>query len=1035
MDQSESDAEQLFGEALDLPREQRYSFLDGACRGAPELRRLVEALLTENDRLSGFLEEPAIGPAIGAATSAHQHRLAAGTRLGRYSIVEPLGAGGMGVVYLARDEKLERAVAIKMLSPGVLTSDEARRHFRREALALAKLNHPSIASVYDVGQQDGLDYIVMECVQGESLSAKLRRGPLSLRDATSIVLQVAQALEEAHERGVIHRDLKPANVMITPKGYAKVLDFGLAKMLAAADATLSLAETRGIIGTPLYMSPEQAQGKTVDERTDLWSLGVLYYESLTGQVPFQSASSLAVLRAISEEPLMPASQLRPDIPPQAEQLVSHALEKDPKLRCQTAAEIVHDASALLAVLSGATPVEQQPARPRPRWLLAVALVLLVLIGAAGFWTYRHVSERRWARDQAIPEAAALLDAHKPIAAFRVLEKAERDLPSDPKLQQFAADNSQSVAINSDPEGAQVEIQDYLTPNAEWRTLGTTPLPAVRIPKGYFRWRVSKAGAGQIVAAPETSDKLDFPLAKSQSSPQGMVYSPGGTWGSYIAFLGWLGPYNLPAYFIDRYEVTNREYQAFVDSGGYAKPQYWPAQFHLNGQTLSWSDGMLQFRDTTGRPGPSTWAAGHFPEGQADFPVSGVSWFEATAFAAYAGKSLPVLGQWYHAAPSDQSQYIVPLSNFTAGAPAAVGTHQGLGPFGTYDMAGNVREWVANPVDNDLRFILGGSWKSQLYMYFSPEALSPFDRSDGNGFRCVRNLAPIPQTATGTFHCLTRDFAAFKPANDAVFHAYELLYAYPKDSLNVRSDGVVKETADWREEKVSYDAAYNGERVTAYLFLPKRVRPPYQTVLFFPSARVLLLPPDSSNLGDMQFFDYILLSGRAVMYPIYQDTYERRVKYNMPGGSEGVELMTEWYKDAARSLDYLNTRPDIDSNKLAYLGVSMGSADGVVFTTLLQDRLKTAIFLDGGYFLHPPPPGGAQADFVPRMKKPVLMVNGRYDYTFPVETAQNPFFQMLGTPAADKSHIILDTPHDVTEQRPQLVKAVLDWLDKYLVPVE
>jgi len=210
-----------------------------------------------------------------------------------------------------------------------------------------------------------------------------------------------------------------------------------------------------------------------------------------------------------------------------------------------------------------------------------------------------------------------------------------------------------------------------------------------------------------------------------------------------------------------------------------------------------------------------------------------------------------------------------------------------------------------------------------------------------------------------------------------------------------------------------------------------VRPPYQTVLFFPSARVMFLPPDSTDLGDIGFFDYVVQSGRAVMYPIYQDTYERRVKYSLPGGGEDIHLTTERYKDAARAVDYLNTRSDIDSSRLAYMGVSMGSAEGVAITTLMQDRLKTAIFLDGGYFLQPPPPGGDQADFAPRMKKPVLMVNGRYDYTFPLEKAQNPLFEMLGTPAADKSHVVLDTPHDVTEQKPLLVKAVLDWLDRYL----
>jgi dienelactone hydrolase len=185
------------------------------------------------------------------------------------------------------------------------------------------------------------------------------------------------------------------------------------------------------------------------------------------------------------------------------------------------------------------------------------------------------------------------------------------------------------------------------------------------------------------------------------------------------------------------------------------------------------------------------------------------------------------------------------------------------------------------------------------------------------------------------------------------------------------------------------------------------------------------------LGDVEFFDYILQSGRAVMYPIYQNTYERKVHFHLPSASQSIQITTDQFKDAARSLDYLATRPDIDSSRLAYLGVSAGAAKGVINVEMLQNRLKTGIFLDGGYFLDPPTPGADQAEFAPRLKIPILMVNGRYDYVFNVETAQNPLFNMLGTPAADKKHVLLDTAHDVTDRRPQLVHAVLDWLDRYL----
>jgi serine/threonine protein kinase len=272
-----------------------------------------------------------------------------GTKLGPYEIVAPLGAGGMGEVYRARDTRLDRTVAVKVMPQHLAATPEARQRFEREARAVSALNHPHICTLHDVGSQDGTEYLVMEYLEGETLAARLEKGSLPLEQVLKLGVEISDALDKAHRQGIIHRDLKPGNIMLTKSG-AKLLDFGLAKaavpqstgvtLTAAVTRTTPVTQQGTIVGTFQYMSPEQVEGKEVDARSDIFSFGSVLYEMLTGQRAFQGKSQLSVASAILEKDPEPISTLQPMTPPMLERAVKRCLAKEPDDRWQTARDLL-----------------------------------------------------------------------------------------------------------------------------------------------------------------------------------------------------------------------------------------------------------------------------------------------------------------------------------------------------------------------------------------------------------------------------------------------------------------------------------------------------------------------------------------------------------------------------------------------------------------------------------------------------------------------------------------------------------------------
>jgi dienelactone hydrolase len=541
--------------------------------------------------------------------------------------------------------------------------------------------------------------------------------------------------------------------------------------------------------------------------------------------------------------------------------------------------------------------------------------------------------------------------------------------------------------------------------------------------------------------------LEVVLQEKGRNP-GMVLIPAQTLQAHLSWVSNVERIQAPAYLIDKYEVTNQQFKEFVDKGGYERRDYWKHKFIKDGRELSWAEAMREFRDKIGRPGPSTWEGGTYPKRQEKYPVSGVSWYEAAAYAEFAGKSLPTIYHWSTATRPFEAPMVVPFSNFSSEGPAPVGSHQGIGRTGLYDTAGNVKEWCFNATDDsgDHRYILGAAWGEQVYQFGNADSRSPWDRAAANGFRCVRYPGGQDSVPESLFRPVARlplrDYSKETPVSDEEFQFYKKLYAYDRIELNAVVESVDDSSRHWRKEKITFDAAYGGERVIAYLYLPKGIRPPYQPIVYFPGGNATR-ESSSDRLLDRTFsslyLGFVIKSGRAALYPVYKGTFERQIAGGCPWPESRPIAHRDWIiqvsKDLGRSIDYLETREDIDSEKIAYYGMSWAAVVGPIMLAM-EERIKLGILGVGGFPGEQRPPAADPFNFAPQVKVPVLMINGEHDFIFPVEASQKPMFEFLGTPEEDKAHVIYPGGHGLMTIFNRQVKGdVLGWLDRYQGPVD
>ena len=706
-------------------------------------------------------------------------------------------------------------------------------------------------------------------------------------------------------------------------------------------------------------------------------------------------------------------------------IILRCLARDPDRRFHGAEEV---RAALLA----------PPRHPVRRAGLVAAGVLVVGAITVGASLYlRREARQRWARDVAMPKLVELVELNKYPEAMALAEQVQQVIPGDARLQKMLPDMSRAFNVDTNPPGAEVQLKPYAAPDTAFRSLGKTPLQEARFPIGIHRVRLVSPGYATVdlvVATPlgQVVGSIRATLDRPGTLPAGMVRVPGAKVELEIPGLEQLPAAQVGDHLIDRTEVTNREFKAFVDAGGYRNRDLWRQPLVRDGHPLRWEEAMAAFHDRTGRPGPATWEQGDYPEGQGDFPVTGVSWHEAAAYAVFVGKELPTVYEWSQAAGLWATSQIVPLSNFRGAGPVAVGSLGGIGPYGTVDMAGNAKEWCWNEIEGR-RYVLGGAFNEPSYMFNDADAQDPFARASTYGIRLVKRLDHATSSAASAPIPLPRrDYSQEKPARPEIVQAFRGLYAYDRTPLDARLEETDDASDRWTRLKVSFNAAYGGERMAAYLLIPKGRPPPYQLVVFFPGSNAIH-ERSSKVLPAMRVLTPILRSGRAVLYPVYKSTFERGDALNSDYPAPTAfyrDHVIMWSKDLGRSIDWAETRKDLDLHRLAYYGVSWGALLGPVMMAV-DERIRTGILVGGGLGLQECLPEVDPFHFASQVKQPVLMVNGRYDFFFPVEATQDPMFKLLGTAPKDKRHVVLEAGH--VPPNDVLTQEVLDWLDRYLGP--
>ena len=675
-----------------------------------------------------------------------------------------------------------------------------------------------------------------------------------------------------------------------------------------------------------------------------------------------------------------------------------------------------------------------------KFTLNVSLTLVLLFIFLFF--FRKINSTQKLLDEELPRIIQLYDKDKILDVYNLTEKLHELNPNSEVINSYYNKSRRYIKLKTNVDGIKVSVK--IKGDSLFRKIGLTPIDSISVPRirDSYLLKLEHKGVSYV-------EKGDFPYIHNYTLPRTEFKIPV----KHKAFLGkkfdrmWLqgvqfNNIEILPFSISKFEVSNKEYQEFLDNGGYTNPKFWDFPIIIGGRSYDFKSTVKLFVGKYGKAGPANWSYGKFPGGLDNLPVTGISWFEAKAYAKYRNLDIPNVFQWLYASGTGFSRIydsmVIDNSNFNSNQMREVTDTRGSAN-GINNIAGNVKEWLHNPFgDKKIEYsILGGSYQEPSYYVKNYASLPPLDRSIGNGIRLVKNLIENQNNSNKSLVVpdFYRDITTEPNVSDEVFEIFKSQFDYKRNELNVSTKIADDFKPGYTLETFNLDTTYDSkEKLFGYIIYSNSYKDRYSPVIIVPSAGGLINKTVNELPNRLlSQFKYLIDEGYAIFHPIYFNTYSRERVINtwLPNESEEYkEMIVKWGQDYKRSLDYLETRKDFKFKNLSYYGYSLGSRYANIFLAI-DDRVKSAFIVVGGLRMQRSKKEIDEHYYLRRVKTPIFHIVGKLDATLGYEDVYLPWKKLVGTDLKDLRTLELDGfGHGIPKDT--IVKYHKSWIEKYSV---